>query len=97
MNRFESDFAYGRDLVKKLLIGSVAACVFTLFTQGAIQLAFMGLTVACVVGAIYILVKYCRCPHCGKVIFFGMLAIRQCPRCKRNLFTGQKMKKSKKY
>lgn len=95
MNRFESDFSYGREMVKRFIIGSAAACALMLFTQGYMQLAFMGLTIASFIGAIIMIVKYCRCPHCGKVIFFGMLAIRQCPRCRRNLFTGQKMKKSK--
>lgn len=95
MNRFESDFAYGRDRVKKFIIGATVACIITLFTQEYYQLFFMGITVICFVGAIYTLVKYCRCPHCRKIIFFGVLALRQCPRCKRNLFTGQKMKKAK--
>ena len=34
-----------------------------------------------------------RCPSCGKVIFFGVLAVKSCPRCHRNLVTGKKMKK----
>ena len=34
-----------------------------------------------------------RCPNCGKVIFFGVLAVKSCPRCHRNLVTGKKMKK----
>ena len=45
--------------------------------------------------AIYTIIKCCRCPSCNKVIFFGLLAAKTCPRCKRSLTTGQKVKKSK--
>ena len=37
----------------------------------------------------------CRCPNCGKVIFLGVLAVNTCPRCKRSLVTGNKVKKSR--
>ena len=32
---------------------------------------------------------------CGKIIFMGVLAITDCPNCKRNLTTGKKSKKNK--
>ena len=97
MNRAENDFVYGRDLVKKLLIGAVVACVLSLLMprQSYLQIAFIALTAVIFFTIIACLAKYCRCPHCGKVIFFGVLVIRQCPRCKRSLVTGKKMKKAK--
>ena len=36
-----------------------------------------------------------RCPNCGKVIFLGVMAVKACPRCHRNLVTGKKMKSGK--
>ena len=35
----------------------------------------------------------CRCPYCGKHIMLGVLAVKDCPRCRRNLATGKKIKK----
>ena len=34
-----------------------------------------------------------RCPYCGKHIMLGVLAVKDCPRCRRNLATGKKIKK----
>ena len=97
MNRNGNDFVYGRDLIKKLLIGAVASCVLSLIVpqQSYYQIAFIALTVIIFITTIACLIKYCRCPHCGKVIFFGVLAVKQCPRCKYSLITGKKIKKSK--
>ena len=80
---FTNNFTYGRDLVKKLVIVAAIACVLGLLTQSNPTLQ------------IYTIIKYCRCPSCNKVIFFGLLAAKTCPRCKRSLTTGQKVKKSK--
>ena len=97
MNRYDNDFVYGRDLVKKLMIGALVSCVVSLVLQqqSALQMAFVLLTVIIFITTIVCMAKYCRCPHCGKVIFFGVLAVTQCPRCKHSLITGKKMKKSK--
>ena len=45
------------------------------------------------IAAVVVIFLYSRCPSCGKVIVFGVLKATSCPRCKRNLVTGQKMKK----
>jgi len=97
MKIYENDFVYGKGLLKKILIVSVIACVITLMLQAypAIQLAFFILTVASFVAIFVVVYKYCRCMHCGKVIIFGVMAVTTCPRCKRNLVTGKKVKKSK--
>ena len=52
-------------------------------------------TVILFVVMVYIICTECRCPHCGKIIFFGALAATYCPRCKRSLMTGKKQKKSR--
>ena len=46
-----------------------------------------------IAAVIYVMVKYCRCPHCGKRIMFGVLKITVCPSCRRSLITGKKAKK----
>ena len=97
MNRADNDFVYGRGLVKKLLIGAVVCCVLSLVMpqQSYLQIALIALTAVIFFTTIACLIKYCRCPHCGKIIFFGVLAVTQCPRCKHSLITGKKMKKSR--
>jgi undecaprenyl pyrophosphate phosphatase UppP len=94
---YTNNFTYGRDLVKKLIIAAVIACVLGLLTQSnpTLQTIFVAVSTLVFIYAIYIIIKYCRCPNCNKVIFLGLLAAKTCPRCKRSLTTGQKVKKSK--
>ena len=94
---YTNNFTYGRDLVKKLVIAAAVACVLGLLTQSnqTLQLIFVVASTLVFVYAIYVIIKFCRCPSCNKVIFFGLLAAKTCPRCKRSLTTGQKVKKSK--
>ena len=95
-NRYINNFTYGRDLVKKLVIGAVICCALTLVFQASyVQIGFMVAGVGMLVAAIVVIVRDCRCPHCGKVIFLGVLAVKNCPNCKRNLVTGRKAKKKK--
>ena len=51
--------------------------------------------VTAIIAIIYVDIKYCRCPNCGKVILLGVLAINTCPRCKHSLTTGKKVKKGR--
>lgn len=95
MNKHGSDFEHGRDLLTKLIVASTVAAIASLFFTGTVQVVFVAITCLFFAGAIWAMVKYCRCPHCGKVIFMGALSIRQCTRCKHDLFTGKKYKKSK--
>ena len=68
-------------------------CLF--FTQEGtvLQAVLVILTLVFMVAAITVVFLYSRCPSCGKVIALGVLQATCCPRCKRNLVTGQKMKK----
>ena len=97
MKNYVSEFAYGKDLLKKIIIAATLFCVLTLITSGnhSVQLVFSVLTVACFVAAVVVDVRYCRCKHCGKVVFLGVLTITSCPRCKRSLETGKKIKKTR--
>ena len=73
---FTNNFTYGRDLVKKLVIAAAIACVLGLLTQSnpTLQLIFVVASTLVFIYAIYTIIKYCRCPSCNKVIFFGLLA-----------------------
>ena len=97
MNVYINSFVRGRQLLKKLLIADAACAVFaTLTRESPLLMGLFGGAVLLIFGAIiYIAVKYCRCPNCGKVIILGVLAVESCPRCRRNLVTGRKMKKSR--
>ena len=75
---FTNNFTYGRDLVKKLVIAAAIACVLGLLTQSnpTLQLIFVVASTLVFIYAIYTIIKYCRCPSCNKVIFFGLLAAK---------------------
>lgn len=95
---YTNDFTYGKSMLKKIIIAAVIACGACFITQNSapqISFACGVVTVALFIGAIVTVYKYCRCPHCGKVIFLGVLAVTSCPKCKRNLVTGKKTKKTK--
>ena len=95
MNTYINGFMRGRELLKKLLVSDLITAVAAMLTRGTPMLMglFSGATVLLFLAIIYIDVKFCRCPNCGKVILLGVLAIDTCPRCKRNLSTGKKTKK----
>ncbi len=97
MKTYVNDFVYGRELMKKLLICTVALALLAFVFQSN-QTVSTVLTVATLVlfaSVLYIMIKFCRCPNCGKVIFLGVLAVNTCPKCKRSLVTGKKVKKSR--
>ena len=95
METYINSFIRGRDLLKKLLVGDMLTAVLALIFKAnpTVMGIFSIATIILFIAIVYIAVKYCRCPHCGKVIVIGVLAVDACPRCKRNLVTGKKMKK----
>ena len=97
MKVYENDFVYGRELLKKIMIAAVICCAGTIVTKAypALYVGLFALAVIFFLIAFWIIYKHCRCPHCGKVIFLGVLALEICPKCKYNLITGKKAKKSK--
>ena len=60
------------------------------------QLVCVLLCAALIAAILSIAARDCRCPSCGKRIISGVLVLDTCPRCKRNLYTGDKPKKAKK-
>ena len=97
MKSYVNGFIYGRDLLKKVIMATVVCCVLSIvFRQNmTLQGIFAAATLILFIVGIYIDYKHCRCPHCGKVIFLWVLAVTSCPKCKRKLTTGKKVKKSK--
>ena len=95
MNTYINGFMRGRDLLKKLLVCDLITASIAVFMRSnpTIMALFSGATLILFIAIIYIDIKYCRCPNCGKVILLGVLAIDACPRCKRDLVTGKKVKK----
>ena len=96
---FPNTFARGQKLVRYLLALSIlaAAAGLLLYAEHTTQqLLCIVLSLAMMVGVIVVIVRDCRCPSCGKRIIGGVLVLDTCPRCKRNLYTGDKVKKTKK-
>ena len=91
-----SDFERGRKIVLVLLILAIAfgiiALVFCAENSGQ-QMAYILAAFVCIVGIVITSVLLCRCPHCGKRILTGVLVVKVCPKCKRSLTTGKKVKR----
>ena len=95
---YENNFEYGKTICKWLVLFSVIFAVGSLiiFPSGSTeQLILLIASIICFVSTIVVIVKFCRCPYCGKVIFTGVLTVTNCPSCKRNLKTGKKSKSKK--
>ena len=97
-NLGRSDYETAKGRLRTVLIAAALACAGSLLTpQGYLQLKlfFTVATIILFATTLYIIVRECRCPHCGKIIFIGALSATHCPRCRRSLTTGKKQKKSK--
>ena len=93
-----SDYETARDRLRTVMIAAAIACVGSLLTPQSFISLKLFLTIATIllfVTMLFIIVRGCRCPHCGKIIFMGALSATHCHRCKRSLTTGKKQKKSK--
>ena len=80
-----SNYETARDHLRKVMIAAAVFCVLGVAipaAYGLFKLAAMLITVILFVVMVYIICTECRCPHCGKIIFFGALAATYCPRCR---------------
>ncbi len=92
-----SEFERGRRIVLILIVLAIAfGAVALLFTEenSNQQVYFILAAFVCVAGVVITSLLFCRCPYCGKRILSGVLVVKVCPKCKRSLATGQKVKKS---
>lgn len=96
MKHTENDFVYGRArMIKMLIITAVCMVLSLVFPRGSmIGVATLWLTIISFAATVWVVYRYCRCPNCGKIIFFGVAVIKVCPRCHRSLTSGKKVKKS---
>ena len=95
---YVNSFMHGRERVRKLIISAMVCALLSLafhFFLPSGSTLFGGATLILLLASVVFLLKECRCPYCGKRIIFGVLAVTACPRCRRNLTTGKKTKKSK--
>ncbi len=95
METYINSFIRGRELLKKLLVSDMVTAVLALvFKSNPTLMSVFSIATLLLFGAIiYIAVKYCRCPNCGKVIVVGVLAVHACPTRRRTLVPGEKKKK----
>ncbi len=94
--RYESSFASGQKIVKYLLMLVLALSLASalLVPKGSLTQTILVLSAFVLIGVILaVIYKFCRCPYCGKRIFGGVLVVKSCPKCRRNLTTGKKVKK----
>ena len=94
--RYAKTFEYGKHMAKTSVICAVACCAVSLllFQPGSIaQIIAIALSFVLIIATIVIMYVYCRCPYCGKHIMMGVLSIKSCPSCRRNLESGKKVKK----
>lgn len=96
-NVYGNTFVQGRELVKKLFTAAVIGAVLSIVCNqlgSPVAPYLVGLTLVIMGTTVYVMAKYCRCPHCGKRIMTGVLVATTCPSCRRSLVTGKKMKKN---
>ena len=96
MKSHQSGFERGRKIVMVLvalaILFGVLGLMFTTENSRA-QIIYIMSAFACIIGIVITSLTLCRCPHCGKRILNGVLVVKVCPRCKRSLATGKKVKR----
>ncbi len=96
MKPHQSKFDRGRKIivifVALAILFGVLALMFTTENSRA-QVIYVLAAFACIAGVIITSLTMCRCPYCGKRILNGVLVVKVCPKCKRSLSTGKKVKR----
>ena len=96
---YVNSFLHGREMCRKVMYSALGCAVLSIVGNYLkfpyVQLFFAVTTIVLFIASIVIIVRECRCPYCGKIIFLGVLAVTACPKCRRNLTTGKKTKKTK--
>ena len=93
-----SSYERGRNIVRILVVLAIVmgVCALMFTKENSNQQLFLVLgSAACVIGVIVAARQLCVCPHCGKRIVNGVLVLKVCPKCKHDLLTGARVKKSK--
>ena len=96
----KTDFERGRTYSVVLIAMTIVLSVISLMFTESGSTEGIALTISaflCAIGAIVAVVKLCRCPYCGKKILIGVLVTTTCPKCRRSLTTGDKVRQRKQY
>lgn len=85
--------------VSKVCLGmSISLCLIGLLFRGEMQYLQFYCSLAALIfllGGFAVVIAFCKCPNCGKRIFFGANKVVYCPSCRRNIETGKKVSKKK--
>ena len=95
---YPNNFARGQKLVRYLLALSIVAALagWLLYAENSTaQVLCIVLSLAMMIALVVTILRDCRCPHCGKRILAGALAVKVCPSCHRDLRSGKKVKTSR--
>lgn len=96
MKVYGNDFVTGRELAKKIAILVALFAGFGIllgFINPLYQMVVSIFAVILMITLFVVVYKRCVCPHCGKHIVLGVLQATTCPRCKRSLISGRKVKR----
>ena len=52
--------------------------------------------IAVMAAAVLMCIAWCKCPHCGRRIFFQVLSVKKCPHCRKDLSKPPKKSRSRK-
>lgn len=88
-------FDRARNLVKFLLALCLALGLAGIITSDkgmALSVYFMLASMICFVLSFVVIVLFCKCPYCGKVVYLGLFKATHCPKCRRSFETGVKKK-----
>ena len=89
------NFERARRVVMALLVCglvlSIAGAMFTV-EGDPVRTTLVAVSLACIAAAVVFTLTFCRCPSCGKLIIVGMLKVKVCPSCHRDINTGAKVK-----
>jgi len=94
--KYQSNFEYGRKMAKYTVCGSLIACIAGLIVFSGdpmMQTVCMVASIGLMAATFMFIYKFCVCPYCGKHVFFGVLSVKSCPRCRKNFETGKKTKR----
>ena len=92
-------FDKAKNVVKTLLAICMVLCLISVITTSLNpQLSFLATIISgiCFIMSFVVAFLYCKCPYCGNRIMLGMFKVKNCPKCHRNLVTGEKAGKGNK-
>ncbi len=93
--KYNNTFEYGRKIAKYLAFFALGVCAASLLAPegSAVKAVLLAAGFVLLAATLVVMYKFCRCPYCGKRILTGILTLSNCPRCRRSLVSGKKVKR----